>query len=299
MSVDDRQPSSSNRIKFRKIIWLIGSGILLVGFLIIGILWLRNRTPALYEAPEAESVLSAQLEMPFQVLIPAYLPAAFIREKVQISTDKIGPRGEPLIELVYTTRRGDSLTFYEWLPDDQATSSSKPYCKCVCVSRTSCNFEEVGMSIGSLRVSAKVSKPNIVTVEEARTILDTLGPAMNRQIYTSLKQVPVTFSVPPAIDIPLNADGLQEVTLVVTPNGYSPEHFSVQKGIPVKLTFRQIGQVGCGDQLIVQWDNGKSATLSLASSTDIQTLNFTPQEAGDFQFNCPHLIYRGVMTVKD
>ena len=86
---------------------------------------------------------------------------------------------------------------------------------------------------------------------------------------------------------------------MVTPNGYSPEHFSVQKGIPVKLTFRQIGQVGCGNEMIFQWDDGKSATLTLASSSDIQTLEFTPGEAGDFRFNCPHLIYRGVMTVQE
>jgi hypothetical protein len=265
----------------------------------IGFLLLRNRPPELQEAPEAESVLKAQLEMPFQVLIPAYLPTVFVREKVKVNIDKTGPYGEPMIELIYTTRRGDSLTFYEWLPDEQTTNESRPYCKCMCVSRTTCNFEELGMSIGSLRVLAKVSKPNIVTSEEARTIIDTLGPAVNRQIYSSLKQVPVTFSVPPAVDISLNTDGVQELTLVVTPNGYSPVHFAVQKGIPVTLTFRQIGQVGCGNQLIFQSGDGKTSILTLASANDIQTLEFTPTEAGDFRFNCPHLIYRGVMTVKE
>jgi hypothetical protein len=29
------------------------------------------------------------------------------------------------------------------------------------------------------------------------------------------------------------------------------------------------------------------------------TLEFTPAQAGDFCFNCPHLIYRGVMTVEE
>ena len=299
MSVDDGPPSNTNRNRLRKAIWFAGSCILLVSILVFCFMWLRSRNSTLHDAPEADSVLSAQLDLPFQVLIPAYLPKTFVREKIQVSIDKIGPHGEQMIALVYPTRRGDTLTFYEWLPNDQGVESNKPYCMCICMSRTNCNFEELGMSIGSLRVMAKVSKPNIVTSEEARTIIDTLGPATNRQVYTSLKQVPVTFSVPPAVDIPLNADGVQEVTLVVTPNGYSPVHFSVQQGIPVKLTFRQIGQVGCGNEMIFQWDNGKSATLTLTSSSDIQTLEFTPREAGDFKFNCPHLIYRGVMTVKE
>ena len=92
--------------------------------------WLRNRNSTLREAPEADSVLSAQLEMPFQVLIPAYLPTTFIREKIQVSADKIGPHGEPMIKLVYPTRRGDTLTFYEWLPSDQGVERGKPYCMC-------------------------------------------------------------------------------------------------------------------------------------------------------------------------
>ena len=299
MLVDDKPPSTSDRNYLRRAIWFSGICILLVSVLVIGFLWLRSRNPTLREAPEANSVLSAQLDLPFQVLIPAYLPKTFVREKIQVSSDKIGPHGEQMIELIYPTRRGDTLTFYEWLPNDQDAESSKPYCMCMCISQTNCNFEELGMSVGSLRVLAKVSQPNIVTNEEARSIVDTLGPAVNRQIFSSLKEVPVTYSVSPAIDVPINTDGVQELTLVVTPNGYSPEHFAVQKGIPVKLTFRQVGQVGCGNQLIFHWQDGKNATLTLASSSDIQTLEFTPGETGDFRFNCPHLIYRGVMTVRD
>jgi plastocyanin domain-containing protein len=138
-----------------------------------------------------------------------------------------------------------------------------------------------------------------MTSEEARAVLDTMGPAVNRQVYTSLKQVPVSFSVSPAVEIPLNADGVQEVTLVVTPNGYNPEHFSVRKGILVRLTFRQLREVGCGAELIIQWGEGKNALLTLASAGDSQTIEFTPGETGDFRFNCAHLYYRGIMTVLD
>jgi hypothetical protein len=262
-------------------------------------LWLSNRSDEPRQAPEAESILKAQLEMPFQVLIPAFLPKNFIREKVQVNVDKVGPQGEPMVLLIYPTRRGDYLTFYEWLPNEQSTQESNTYCKCVCMSRMDCNSAEIGMKVGSLRVMAKVSAPNILTSQEARSVLDTLGPATNRQIYSSLKEVPVTFSVSPAVDVPINADGVHELTLVVSPNGYSPEHFAVLKDVPVKLTFRQIGQVGCGNELIFQWGEGKSATIYLASPSDIQTLEFTPEETGEFRFNCPHLIYRGLMTVRE
>jgi hypothetical protein len=289
------------RLKFiflRKI-WLVGIIIASLCLFLFGYIWLQRRLDKPREAPEADMVLNAQIEMPFQVLIPAYLPKSFVRDITQVNIDNDGPQGEPMVQLVYSTSQGETLTFYEWLPNDQGTEGSKAYCKCVCMSSMECNNVEMGFSVGSLRVMAKVSAPNILTIEEARSILDTLGPAVNRQIYSSLKEVPVTYSVPPAVDIPINADGVQGVTLVVTPNGYSPVHFAVQKGIPVKLTFRQIGEVGCGNELVFQWGNGKSATISLASSSDIQALEFTPGETGEFKFNCPHFIYRGVMTVGD
>jgi hypothetical protein len=299
MLLDDVDSSNKTKSHLRLILTLVGVIIALVGLLFIGYFLLRNRAAAPKEAPEASSILDAQIKLPFQVLIPAYLPTSFVREKVQINTDKIGAHGEPMIELIYPTRRGGSITFFEWLPSEQGTDSLKPYCRCVCMSRGNCDFQELGFQVGALRIIAKVSAPNLVSSQEARAILDTLGPAINRQIYTSLKQVPVTFSVPPAVDVPINANGIQEMTLVVTPDGYSPAHFAVQKGVPVKLTFRQIGQVGCGDQMIFPWGDGKGTTLTLLSSDDVQTLEFTPEESGDFQYNCPHLIYRGVMTVRD
>ena len=299
MSIGDSEVINYPPKSTRRKIFLSGIIIFCLLIFIVSLLWLKNRSAEPGEAPEAEIVLNAQMELPFQVLIPAFLPGSFMREKVQVILDKVGPQGEPMVQLVYPTRRGEYLTFNEWLPSDQDTQARSVSCKCVCMSPADCSSVEIGFSVGSLRVMAEVSAPNILSIEEARSVIDTLGPAVNRQIYTSLKQVPVTYSVPPAVDVPLNADGIQEVTLVVTPNGYSPEHFAVQKGVPVILTFRQIGQVGCGNELIFQWGDGKSATIFLASPSDSQTLEFTPAETGEFRFNCPHLIYRGVMTVRD
>ena len=65
------------------------------------------------------------------------------------------------------------------------------------------------------------------------------------------------------------------------------------------MTFRQLGQVGCGNVLLFQTDSQRAVSLTLASESDTQTLSFTPEQPGDYVFQCPHDIYRGTMTVLD
>ena len=60
----------------------------------LGFLFFRSRQDKSQEAPEAETVLNAQLEMSFQILIPAYLPKDFVREKAQVNKEQLGPQGE-------------------------------------------------------------------------------------------------------------------------------------------------------------------------------------------------------------
>ena len=79
----------------------------------------------------------------------------------------------------------------------------------------------------------------------------------------------------------------------------NPMRFAVRKGIPVKLTFRALGQVGCGNELVLPADPQNPVELVLASEQDKQILEFTPAQAGEFQFHCAHLMYRGIMTVRE
>jgi hypothetical protein len=293
-----------------------GHKILFVGSLIVftllacSFLWLQSSLAEPQEAPEAERVLNAQAEVPFQVLIPAYLPRGFNRAQMQIDTTLPGPAGEPMIQLTYATREGYTLVLREWRPrvpgPDQSTdlSSTSPQprivkCRCQCQSRTQCDMREMQVSIDGLHINVQLSVTNLVSMQELQFILNTLGPATNQQVYSSLEDVPVTYSLPPAVEVPINADGIQEVTLVVNPQGYSPAHFAVQRDVPVRLIFKQLGEVGCGNELLFQWSTGQSAELKLASTSDAQILEFTPAETGDFRFNCPHLIYVGGMTVQE
>jgi hypothetical protein len=104
--------------------------------------------------------------------------------------------------------------------------------------------------------------------------------------------------LPPAEEVPINADGIQEVQLVVSRSGYTPTHFAVKAGIPVRVVFRQLGYVPGGNILLMRWGQQEEKYLTLSSLTDTQVLEFTPQEPGDFKFNCPHDWYDGVMTVQ-
>jgi hypothetical protein len=290
--------------------------------------WLSWRASAPQPAPEAERVLEAQIGLPFQALIPAYLPAGFDRREMEIRAEQVegeatdqaayaAPTGA-VLHLVYANRQGQTLTFSEWMPPAVVTTTkitstaqttdagaSALACPCGCGCTTGCAagagyglpFNE--RIIAAMRVRVLLSAPEIVTYDQLALALDTLGPAANSQVFSRPEDVPLSLNLPPAQPAIIAADGAQELTLVVAPDGYSPVHFSVQKGQPARLIFRQLGQVGCGNELIVTWGAGQSATLLLASPSDQQTLEFTPEEAGEFRFQCPHDIYRGVMTVID
>ena len=53
--------------------------------------------------------------------------------------------------------------------------------------------------------------------------------------------------------MPVNADGVQEVQLVVSRSGYTPTHFAVKAGVPVRVVFRQLGYVPGGNILLLRW----------------------------------------------
>jgi plastocyanin domain-containing protein len=75
--------------------------------------------------------------------------------------------------------------------------------------------------------------------------------------------------------------------------------FQVKKGIPVKINFRALGEVGCGNGLIYSVDAENSLNLILEPVTEMKVLEYTPQVSGEFQFQCTTNCYRGVVTVTE
>ena len=292
--------------------WWFGllAGIAAVILLVSGVLWLRNRLSGPREAPEAEQILVAQAGVPFQVLIPAYLPAGFDRKQVEIQTEQTGPSGEPMVSLTYTTRAGIKLTLNEWIPLNLETTGGAgtvsesnqegvSRCSCFCKDQNLCSITRLMVEIGSLRIMGETSHPEILSLSLVQTILRTLAPASGLVVLSSLEDVPLSSGLPPPVDATLDSSGVQEIVLVISQEGYTPVHFAVKKDIPVRLVFKQLGEVGCGNELWIEWGTEQPGHLTLTSQSDQQELEFTPQRAGEFPFHCPHYIYQGVMTVLD
>ena len=235
--------------------------------------------------------------------MPAYLPKRFDRSAVEIHVDGTGPRGEPLAKLIYTDRYKNQLILTEWVPAGQTAETAAASGGSVSSSSNtrwiSATNTRVVIQKEYLTIQIDLSSPQTLIPEQFKTVIDTLSIPTGMKIYTSAKQIPMEKFLPPAVEILPGQDGVQEVVLVVSLEGYTPTHFSVKKGVPVRLTFKQLGDVGCGNELFLNWGSGtpNQAHLILASASDTKTVEFTPNQSGIFQFNCSHLYYVGAITV--
>lgn len=258
------------------------------------------------EAPEAEKILAIQSEMPFQILIPAYMPIAFRRKDVEVKIDQIGPGGEPMVQLTYKTRNGATLYLREWVPvnpDKEVLASSRPVQTKWgrgWLLRQGQSLIALWVDVGPLRVSIYTPNQNAVAKEEILAMAETVGPASNRQVFSFLLERPVVSEIPPPppVEATVNTEGVQEITLVVTPGGYAPLRFALKKDVPARITFRQLGQVGCGNELNLPVDSKRKISLKLSSEKDRKVYDFTPREEGNFVFFCAHTMFRGTMTVR-
>jgi len=306
MTKKNRKTLRKNNPKTRR--WLVLGGLLGGLLLAAGIYWVTaSRAQEPTEAPEAQRILDQQAGMPFQILIPAYLPKAFDRANVEIDVSQSGPGGEPMVQLAYRTRQGETLFIKEWVPvnpEKEILAGSRPietkWGSGWLLSRTG-PLRAIWVDIGPLRASIYSTARQLLPENEMLVVADTLGPASNQQVFNFVVDPPEVRTVepPPPVEATINADGVQEIDLIVTPGGYSPLRFAVKKGIPVKLTFRQLGRVGCGNELNLPYSPENSLALRLDDPADTTVGEFTPTVAGAYQFYCPHFMYRGIMTVRE
>ena len=266
---------------------------------------LSEDEPALAEAPEADAVLAVQQHLPFQILIPLYLPKGFDRSTVNIRVDEGGPSGEPLVELAYRMRRGQTVNIRQWVPVNpelETLAGSKPietkWGKGWMLTQAR-GIIALWVDIGPLRVSIYSHDQDVLTREKIFQIAETMGPASRRQVFTfevpkpEIREIPP----PPPFEPEINEDGVQEFTLTITPGGYSPIRINVKRDIPVKLHFRALGQVGCGNTLILPIGGASAQSVTLESEQDEKIIEFTPQQTGEFTFFCGHYMYRGILTI--
>lgn len=88
-------------------------------------------------------------------------------------------------------------------------------------------------------------------------------------------------------------NGVQQVTLEVLNQGYSPNYFKVKQGIPVQLTLQSNDVYSCALSFVFK-EFGISTFLK---STDSETFTFTPTKTGRYIFTCSMGMYSGTMEV--
>lgn len=89
-------------------------------------------------------------------------------------------------------------------------------------------------------------------------------------------------------------DGVQTITMNANNNGYTPNVFYVQKGIPVKWIINGEEINSCNGYLII---NSLNIQKNLSSGENI--INFTPTNDEDINFSCGMGMLRGVIKVAD
>jgi len=91
------------------------------------------------------------------------------------------------------------------------------------------------------------------------------------------------------------AGGVQEVDLRAAPYAYEPNTIIAKAGIPLKINFAADQNAGCNRALVFP-DFKVSKTLQPGGSDVIQ---FTPQNAGTYQFRCSMGMFRGKLIVEN
>jgi hypothetical protein len=260
------------------------------------------------DPPEAAKILAAQEQTGnFGILIPAYLPKGFDRAGVEIKVSQRASSGEPSVELVYRHRTGARIIINQWVPSNpelQTLQGSRPietkWGKGWLLTQAR-SLASLWVDIGPLRVALTTPDLDVVSREQLVQAGNTLGLASNLQVYSFVTALPAIRGIapPPPFEVKTNSQGIQELNLTITPGGYSPIRFAVKQGIPVKINFRAIGEVGCGNVLIFPADLKNPSALQISDEQPVQVLEFTPQVAGHFGFRCTNNCFRGVMTVRE
>ncbi|MEW5939848.1 MAG: cupredoxin domain-containing protein [Chloroflexota bacterium] len=91
----------------------------------------------------------------------------------------------------------------------------------------------------------------------------------------------------------VSTSGAQEAAITVK-GGYTPDVIVVQKGRPVRLTFTRHESAACTEKVLFP-DFNQAASLPEGEQV---TIEFTPEKAGEFGFQCQMGMIRGKLIVE-
>ncbi len=89
-------------------------------------------------------------------------------------------------------------------------------------------------------------------------------------------------------------NGVQVVHMTENSNGYSPNNFSIKKGVPVKWIIDAKAPYSCASVLLIP-----KLKIQKFLSAGENTVEFTPTETGALPFSCSMGMYTGVFNVYD
>jgi len=89
--------------------------------------------------------------------------------------------------------------------------------------------------------------------------------------------------------------GIQTITIVVSDMGYAPEKVELKAGVPVRLIFDQQSKSHCASQIQIPAMGVATTDLPFGKQTAVE---FTPKEAGAFNFACGMDMMKGSLLVK-
>jgi plastocyanin domain-containing protein len=87
--------------------------------------------------------------------------------------------------------------------------------------------------------------------------------------------------------------GVQEVRVLVK-GGYTPDTIVVRAGEPVRLQFYRDETADCSERVVFE-DFGIDVALPAFQTTSVE---FTPEEAGEFRFRCGMNMLKGLLVVE-
>lgn len=88
-------------------------------------------------------------------------------------------------------------------------------------------------------------------------------------------------------------NGLQQVSIGVFNQGYSPNYVQVQAGVPVQLTLQSNETYSCALAFVFK----EFGINTFLEATDTQTFSFTPTKPGRYTYTCSMGMYTGTMEV--
>lgn len=92
----------------------------------------------------------------------------------------------------------------------------------------------------------------------------------------------------------VSASGAQEVAITVK-GGYTPDVIVVKAGRPVRLIFTRQESSACSEKVLFP-DFNQNALLPEGEQV---TLEFTPEQAGEYGFQCQMGMLRGKLIVEE